>query len=94
MTDDGNVTLADVVNSASDVLAEVEAGTLRAAEVESRAVTVMRETFGIVGADASDPLWELHGSVARQFLERGGMSSAELQEWVAVQKRREGLPDT
>jgi hypothetical protein len=94
MTDDGHVTLVDLVNASSDVLAEVEAGTLRPGDVEGRAVAVCRETFGIVGAGPADPLWSLHADICRQFLERGGMSANELAEWTAVQRRREGLPDT
>lgn len=94
MIEQHSVTLADIVNAASDVLRDVEAGTLRAADVESRAALVCRETFGVVGNDASDPLWSLHLDICRQVLERGGMSADELVEWLAVQRRREGLPDT
>ena len=85
----GKVTLEDVVNSASDMLRDIENGTLRAVDVESRAAAVCRETFGIVGPGPGDPLWQLHLDIARQVLERGGLSADELREWVAVQERRD-----
>lgn len=93
MNNTGHVTLADVVNSASDVLRDVEAGTLRAADVEGRAVAVVRETVGqVVGP--GDALWALHCDIARQVLGAGGIGGDELREWVAVAERREGLPKT
>jgi hypothetical protein len=88
---DGHVTLADVVNAASDTLAAVEAGSLGAAEVETRAVAACRELVGQVNG-AGDVLWPLHLDVARQVLEAGGLSAAELREWLAVQQRREAGP--
>ncbi len=89
----GRVSLADCVNAASDVLAAVEAGTLRPGEVERRAVEEMRRQFGQVNGPG-DACWELHVDVCRQVFEAGGLSADELAEWVAVARRREGLPDT
>ena len=37
MSNDGNVSLVDVVNVASDVLRDVELGVLKAADVQGRA---------------------------------------------------------
>ena len=62
------VTLADVVNAASDTLRDVETGVLSAADVETRAVAQCRTLFGVVGACQVDPLWSLHLDVARQVL--------------------------
>lgn len=94
MTTNGasRVSLADVVNAASDTLRDVETGTLKAAEVEARAVVACKELFGIVNGPG-DALWPLHGDVTRQYLSAGGMSSAELREWLAVQQRREARSD-
>ncbi len=89
---DGHVTLADVVNSASDVLRDIENGVLRADEVEARVVAEMRRQFGQVNGPG-DALWELHLDMCRQVLEAGGLSGDELAEWTAVARRREGLPD-
>lgn len=85
----GRVTLADVVNAASDTLRDVETGVLSAADVETRAVEQCRTLFGVVGAGPADPLWSLHLDVARQVLGAGGLSANEMAEWLAVQKRRE-----
>ena len=86
---DGHITLADVVNAASDTLRDVETGVLSAGEVERRAVDACRELFGIVGSGPGDPLWELHGDTTRQYIAAGGMSADEIAEWLAVQQRRE-----
>ncbi|HTX96516.1 MAG TPA: hypothetical protein VME67_17620 [Mycobacterium sp.] len=48
-----------------------------------------RALFGVVGSGPSDPLWDLHRDVCRQYLEAGGLTSAEIAEWLAVQRRRE-----
>ena len=88
--DVGRVTLADVVNAASDTLAAVEAGTLRPDDVERRAVDACRELFGVVGTGADDPLWSLHGDVVWQYLAAGGVTAAELREWAAC--RNVGRP--
>ena len=87
--DTGRVTLADVVNAASDTLRDVETGVLSAANVEARAVEQCRTLVGVVGAGPADPLWSLHLDVARQVLGAGGLSANEIAEWLAVQKRRE-----
>lgn len=87
------ITLADVINAATDVLDGITTGTLSAADVEARAVDACRELFGIVGSGPADPLWQLHGDVCRQYLAAGGVSAAELVEWLAVQRRREAKGD-
>lgn len=83
------VTAADVVNAATDVLDGITSGSLSPAEVERRAVDACRSLFAVVGSDPSDPLWSLHGDITRQYLAAGGLSANELAEWLAVQRRRE-----
>lgn len=83
----------DLANAAADVVEGLEAGTLRPADTERRAVAAMREQFGIVGSGPADPLWSLHGDVARQYLAAGGLTAAELGEWLSVQRRREQPAD-
>jgi hypothetical protein len=85
----GQVTDADVVDSAYRVLGELTEGTLSGAAVQRRAAEVCRRTFGVVGDGPDDPLWSLHADVTRQFLGAGGLSASELTEWTAVQRRRE-----
>jgi hypothetical protein len=83
-----------VVNVASDVLRDVELGVLKAADVQGRAVSVVREMVGQVNGPGY-ALWSLHLDICRQVLGAGGLSANELREWVAVQARREateGLP--
>ncbi|OFJ52205.1 hypothetical protein [Mycolicibacterium grossiae] len=85
----GHVTDAGVVEAAYAVLGELTDGTLSGPAVERRAAEVCRATFGVVGPGPADPLWSLHTDVARQFLGAGGLSAAELTEWLAVQRHRE-----
>ena len=89
-----HTTAADVVNAASDVLGGIEHGTLSPADVEQRAVDACRDLFGIVGSGTTDALWSLHGDVCRQFLAAGGLTSNEIAEWLAVQRRREADADS
>lgn len=86
------VTAVDVVTAATDAVEGIENGTLTPAGVQRRAVDACRELFGIVGTEG-DPLWPLHADTTRQFLAAGGMSAAELGEWLAVQQRREAEAD-
>ncbi|KZF06503.1 MAG: hypothetical protein WBD41_04830 [Rhodococcus sp. (in: high G+C Gram-positive bacteria)] len=88
-TDNARVTVADCVNAASDIHAEVEANTLDPSAIEDRAVEACRALFGLVGNGQDDGLWVLHRDVTRQFLGAGGLTADELTEWVAVQRRRE-----
>lgn len=87
------VTAEDAVNAAADVIAGLTSGTLAPADVGRRAVDTARELFGIVGAGPADPLWSLHGDVCRQYLAAGGIGAAELVEWLACQRRREGITE-
>ena len=64
------LTAADVVNAAADTIDGITSGTLRASEVQARAVAAMRETFGRVGSGPSDALYALHVDVIRQGLRR------------------------
>ena len=90
---DTTVTAADVINAASDTLLDIETGALTPADVERRAVDACREMFGLVGSGPADALWSLHGDVCRQYLAAGGLTAAELAEWLAVQRRRETETD-
>ncbi|MEB3020886.1 flagellar hook-length control protein [[Mycobacterium] crassicus] len=92
MTDTA-VTAEDAVNAAADLIAGLTSGTLAPADVQRRAVDTARELFGVVGAGPADPLWTLHGDVARQYLATGGVGAAELVEWLATQRRREGITE-
>jgi len=85
----GQVTDADVVEAAYGVLGELTEGTLSGATAQQRAAEVCRATFGVVGTGPDDPLWALHTDVVRQFLGAGGLTAAELTEWLAVQRHRE-----
>ncbi|WP_373140881.1 flagellar hook-length control protein [Mycobacterium marinum] len=85
----GQVTDADVVEAAYGVLGELTEGTLSDSTVQQRAAEVCRATFGVVGSGPADPMWLLHTDVARQFLGAGGLTAAELTEWLAVQRHRE-----
>lgn len=55
-------------------------------------MAAVRELVGQVNG-SDDVLWELHLSICRAVLEAGGLPSAELEEWVAVQKRREAVSE-
>ena len=61
---------------------------VKATDVQTRAVSLVKEMAGQVNGPG-DALWDLHCAIARDVLERGGLSSAELREWVSVQQRRE-----
>jgi len=89
--DAGHITAADVINAAAGAIEGITGGSLRPEDVERRAVEAMRETFGLVGADATDPLWSLHGDVCRQYLAAHGVSANELREWASVQQRFEDV---
>ena len=88
----GQVNPADVVNAASDVLRDIENGSLRPAEVEARGDDADAHA-GRSSQWSGDSLWELHCDVTRQALALGASTSAEIREWASVAERREaGLP--
>lgn len=87
------VTAEDAVTAASAMIGDLTAGTLAPADIQRRAVATARSLFGVVGSGPADPLWQLHGDVARQYLAAGGVSAAEQAEWLAVQRAREGIAE-
>ena len=77
------------IKAAMAVAKDVAEGRLSPAQVDDAALEACRSLFGVV-AGPDDPLWPLQCEVARQVLAAGGISANELQEWVAVQRRRDG----
>lgn len=89
MTD---TTVEDLINAAATIATDAAEGRLDPEHLEQQMLTELRELFGnVIGED--DPLWPLQTEVARQVVSRGGISTDELSEWLAVQRRREN-PDT
>lgn len=76
------------IKGAMAVAKDVAEGSLAPWRLSEQAARECRAVFGhVVGPD--DPLWELHGDVARQYLAAGGVPVSELAEWLAVAQRRE-----
>lgn len=88
-----HITKRDGIESAMSVAEDISAGRLDPAALDAKVTTACRELFGIVGSGPSDPLWELHGDVCRQYLGAHAVSSSELREWVSVQARWEAAGD-
>lgn len=78
------------IKAAMAVAGDVAEGRLHPASLAEAALVECRALFGTV-AGPHDALWPLQGDVARQVLAAGGVPAAELSEWLAVQRRREGL---
>lgn len=79
------------VDAAMGVAADVAEGRLSPLQLDAQAVQECRQLAGtVVGPD--DPLWPLQCEVARQVLAAGGVPANELQEWLAVQRARDGVP--
>ena len=80
----------DPVADAALVLAKDAAeGRVSVATVEQAAADRCRALFGTV-AGPGDPLWSLHTDTARQAISLGAFTAAELSEWAAVIRQREG----
>lgn len=80
----------DPVADAALILAKDAAeGRVGVADVEAVADARARALFGSV-AGPGDPLWTLHCDVARQAIALGALTAAELAEWSAVLRQREG----
>lgn len=88
MTD---TTVEDMINAAASIATDAAEGRLDPEHLEQQMLTELRALFGTV-VGAGDPLWPLQTEVARQVVSRGGISTDELAEWLAVQRRREN-PD-
>jgi hypothetical protein len=87
MTSKGNA-----IKAAMEVAEDVAAGKLDPADLDRAALDECRALFGNV-CGPGDPLWELHVEIARTVLGLGGIPSNELQEWLAVQRRRDPKPE-
>lgn len=79
-----------VVKAALAVAKDVAEGRVSPAQLDDAALEACRSVFGTV-AGPDDPLWPLQADVARQVLAAGGVPANELQEWLAVQRRRDGF---
>lgn len=82
------MTKRDVVTAAMSLADDVAEGKLDPATLEQQAVAELRELVGTVVGE-EDPLWSLQLQVASGVLAAGGISTDELSEWLAVQRRRE-----
>lgn len=78
------------IKAAMSVAKDVAEGRIAPAQLADVALTECRSLFGAVVGPA-DPLWTLQAEVARQVLAAGGVPANELQEWLAVQRAREGV---
>lgn len=80
---------SDAVEAAMKIATDVTEGKMQVSELEAAAIEQCRELFATVYGP-EDALWELHIDVARQVFHMGGFTAAELSEWVAVMRSREG----
>lgn len=81
-------TPSDVVTAAMGIAKDAAEGRLSPATLEAQLETELRALVGTVIGEG-DPLFALQVEIARGVLAVGGMPLTELQEWVAVQRRRE-----
>ena len=87
---EGGALLGHAARERLDERKEVAAeGRVSIATVEQAAADRCRALFGTV-AGPGDPLWTLHTDTARQAIALGAFTAAELSEWVAVLRQREG----
>ncbi|MDM2099593.1 flagellar hook-length control protein [Mycobacteroides abscessus] len=83
-------TKRDAIEAAMSVANDVASGKLDPEHLEQQAVTELRDLVGtVVGED--DPLWPLQVQIANGVLAAGGVPTDELSEWLAVQRRRDGV---
>ncbi len=81
--------LDPVADAALTLAKDAAEGRVSVATVEQAAADRCRALFGTV-AGPGDPLWPLHTDTARQAISLGAFTAAELSEWVAVLRQREG----
>lgn len=81
--------LDPVANAALDLAKSAAEGHVSIDVVEQAAEQRCRALFSTV-AGPGDTLWPLHVEVARQAISLGALSAAELGEWAAVIRQREG----
>jgi hypothetical protein len=77
----------DAVESAMSIAADVTAGTLDPANLESEVIAAARDLVGTVVGEG-DPLWPLQLQIARGVLAAGGLSGDEVSEWLSVARHR------
>jgi hypothetical protein len=82
----------NAIKAAMSVAREVAEGHLDPDALDTEFAAAAREQLGrVIGP--SDDQWELQLDIARAVLAAGGIPTAELAEWLAVQRRREGEDD-
>ncbi|QEN13748.1 flagellar hook-length control protein [Mycolicibacterium sp. ELW1] len=82
------VTAEDAIKAASSVARDIADGNLAPDALERQAVAELSQLMLIEPEPGSD-LERLQAESARRVLARGGISTDELAEWLAVQRRRE-----
>lgn len=78
------------IKAAMAVAKDVAEGRLLPAQVDAAALEACRGIVGVV-VGPNDPLWPLQTEIARQVIAAGGIHANELSEWLAVQRRRDGI---
>jgi hypothetical protein len=81
----------NAVDAVAVLMRGVQEGSLTGAVMADRAVQRCREVFGQCDG-LTDPLWPVHVDMCRAVLGFGGLSAAELAQWLAVARNREN-PD-
>jgi hypothetical protein len=87
-----HMTKRDAVAAAMSIAEDVTEGKLAPAALEAQLVAECRALVGPVVGEG-DPLFPLQLEVCRSVLAAGGLSSAEISEWLAVARRRETPAD-
>lgn len=85
------MTTEDAIKAAASVARDVADGKLPVPDLQTQAVTELRQLFGAVVGEG-DACWELQLDAARQVLAAGGIPADELAEWLAVARHRAGEP--
>lgn len=81
----------DAVLAAVTLAEDIDRGQVDPAALDAELVERCRELCAtVLGPD--DPLFDLQTDIARQVLAAGGLSVDELAEWLAVARRRAGVP--
>lgn len=78
------------IKAAMAVAKDVAEGRLLPSSVDAAALEACRGIVGVV-VGVNDPLWPLQTEIARQVIAAGGIHANELSEWLAVQRRRDGV---
>lgn len=78
------------VDAAMAVAQDIADGRLLPSSVDAAALEACRGIVGVV-VGPQDALWPLQAEIARQVIAAGGIHANELSEWLAVQRRRDGI---